>query len=76
MVGAHYHNDTGHFHLACNATYDPLSFTIGGQQYNLPSAILTMDVGLESGECLFGVKSHHTSADYAWVYVVCACRWR
>jgi len=39
--------------IGCDATYDPITFTINGLQYNLTSAVLTMDVGLGNGKCLF-----------------------
>jgi len=52
-VGAKYDSNYGVYLIKCDATYDPITFTINGKAYNLTSTVLNMDVGLS--KCLFGV---------------------
>lgn len=55
QVGATYYSSYALYFINCDATYDPVSFSINGKVYNLTSDVLTMDVGLGGNLCLFGV---------------------
>jgi len=52
-VGATYYPGIGVFLIDCDATYDPLTFVINGNSYNLTSSVLNIDVGF-GNNCLFG----------------------
>jgi hypothetical protein len=52
-VKAKWNSDYGVYLIGCDATYDPITFVVNGLQYNLTSAVLNMDVGLDNGKCLF-----------------------
>jgi len=53
-VKAKYYSSYGIYLIKCDATYDPITFTINGRQYNLTSDVLTMDLGIGQNQCLFG----------------------
>jgi len=53
-VGATYYKDYGVFLLNCDATYDPVTFVISGNSYNLTSSVLNVDIGIGNNTCLFG----------------------
>jgi hypothetical protein len=57
-VGAKWNDDYGIYEIKCDAEYTPVTFVINGLQYNLTSAVLTMDVGIGGNKCLF--------APYPW----------
>jgi len=52
-VKAKWNSSYGVYLIDCDATYDPITFTINGLQYNVTSAVLNMDVGLDNNKCLF-----------------------
>jgi len=57
-VGAKYYRKYGIYLIKCDATYDPLSFSINDKIYNVTSDYLTMDVGFGQGWCLFGAAPY------------------
>jgi hypothetical protein len=52
-VKAKWNSNYDVYTIACDATYDPITFVINGIQYNLTSAVLTMDIGFDGNTCLF-----------------------
>jgi len=56
-ANASFNSNVEAYTIACDATYDPISFTINGHQYNLTSDVLTMNVGLPGNQCLFTLWS-------------------
>jgi len=64
QVGATYYKDYGLYTIKCNATYDPISFSINGKVYNLTSDVLTMDIGI--GYILPPYFLHPTLAPYTF----------
>ncbi|KAI1709190.1 eukaryotic aspartyl protease domain-containing protein [Ditylenchus destructor] len=67
-VGATYNDTYGLYLIDCKATYDPVTFTINKVDYNLTSSVLTMDVGLEDGTCLFGIDGvDFGGSAYDWI---------
>jgi len=56
-ANATFNSSAGGYVVDCNATYPPFTLTIHGHQYNLTSNVLTMDVGLDGNQCLFGLWS-------------------
>jgi hypothetical protein len=54
-AGAKWSKDYELYLIACNATYPPLTFVISGLQFNITSAVLNMEVGLNDGTCLFAL---------------------
>jgi len=54
-AGAKYYSKYGLYLIKCDATYDPISFSINGRIYNITSDFLNMDVGIKQDNwCLFG----------------------
>lgn len=54
--------------LACNATYDPVTFTLNNTDYNLTSAVLTMDIGLGSNNCILAMYPQDlTNYGLTWI---------
>jgi len=60
-INATFNDKYGIFTIPCNSTYDPITFTINGTDYNVTSTVLNLDVGVIDGNatdtnlCLFGM---------------------
>jgi hypothetical protein len=52
-VGAKLNDDYGVYTIKCDATYNPVTFVIHGNSYNLTSSVLNVDIGLGNNQCLF-----------------------
>jgi len=52
-VGAKWNSDYGVYLTKCKDTLAPVTFVINGKQYNLTTGVLSMDVGIGDGHCLF-----------------------
>jgi hypothetical protein len=52
-VGAKWNSNYDIYTVKCDAIYEPVTLVINGLQYNLTSAVLTMDVGFGHNKCLF-----------------------
>jgi hypothetical protein len=57
IVGAVYDKQVGAYVIRCDADYDPITFTIHGKRYDVPPAVLNIDVGIGNSTCLWGVDS-------------------
>lgn len=66
-VGATYNDDYGIYLIDCKAKYDPVTFTINKVDYNLTSSVLTMDVGLDDGNCIFGIDAIDFGGGLDWI---------
>jgi len=67
-VGATYDATKGIYTIGCTATYDPVIFTINGQQYSLGPSILTMNTnGNTNGQCLFGMDAAEYGPTFHWL---------
>jgi len=64
-VGAKLNTDYGIYIVKCDATYDPVTFVINGNSYNLTSSVLNVDVGFGNNQCLFGA----IPMDNMWYYM-------
>jgi len=52
-VGAKLNKQYGIYTIKCDATYDPVTFVISGNSYNLTSSVLNVDIGFGNNKCLF-----------------------
>ncbi|KAI1697121.1 eukaryotic aspartyl protease domain-containing protein [Ditylenchus destructor] len=68
-VGAKEDNN-GDYIIRCKHKYPPVTFTIADQQYNLTKQVLTMDVGMAGGNCLFamgGIDLEGYNITWSWL---------
>jgi hypothetical protein len=50
---AKYNSQYGVYLIKCDASYDPITFQMNGQEYKLGPQVLNMDVGIGNNWCLF-----------------------
>uniref|UniRef100_A0A915CQ25 Peptidase A1 domain-containing protein n=1 Tax=Ditylenchus dipsaci TaxID=166011 RepID=A0A915CQ25_9BILA len=64
-VGAEKDTD-GYYVVKCNKKYDPVTFTVGGQQYNLTYNVLTLPISMGWNQCLFAMEGIDDFGDLSW----------
>lgn len=69
-VNITYDDDYNMYTVACNATYTPVSFHINSHHYNVTSAVLNIDIGLDGGSgetCMWGIQPDDGEQGNTWV---------